>query len=157
MEQKTSAEYKTLLFFNKRETVLATLLDECKAEKKMLKHCLKLLVLERKRAKNGKATISAEDLQENVWRYDEFIRIARKLKRTPNAVVYSRACGELSALREKIQAEEREINEQLSAVSVSESVEHLSGKIKSGIKQVGEFVDGAVGKLKKVVKGENSE
>lgn len=157
MEQKTSAEYKTLLLYNKRAAILAAVADECKSEKKMLKQCIKLLKSERKNAKNSKAAISSEDLQDIVWRYDELIAIVCKLKKTSNAIVYSRTNGELSALREKIQTEECEINEKLSALSVSESVEHLSDKIKSGIKQVGNIVDGAVDKLKKAVKRENSE
>ncbi|MDE6028789.1 MAG: hypothetical protein K2F90_00530 [Clostridiales bacterium] len=155
MEQKTSAEYKTLLQYNKRTAILAAVADECKSEKKMLKQCVKLLRLERKNAKGSKASISAEDLQDIVWRYDELIGIVGKLKKTGNAIVYSRACAELSALRDKIQAEERDINDALSMQSVSESVERLSDKIKSGIKQVGDFVDGAVDKLKKTVKGDD--
>ena len=157
MIQKTTAEYKALLGFQRRAATLSDLIAEYRGEPNMLGRCLKLVRYERNKVRKGKAPICAEDLREVVWLYDEMIDIAYTLQKTSDAALYSRASAKLMTLQERINNERRSLEVRAGGNVIADKAAEAVEKVKEGVLHICNGIENASQKVKKTFLGENSE
>lgn len=162
MEAKTELEKKELVKLESRLMTLVNAVTSYKDNPKALKLVSKLIKIEAKSISDCKAPVPAGDLQAIAWRYDDLVDIVKRLTKTKDVTVYSRAASELDALIAKTEDEISELSyvpedsesEEKATVGekakeivhkVGDGVQKLGEKAKAGVKKIGSTVGEAVG------------
>lgn len=157
MDNLSNAECEALLACNKRISALLNLTDEYKGEPKKLKLCAKFAKSERKEFEKRKIAVSVDDKRNIIWRYDEFIKIIVALGKTNDHIKYTRARDDLDALIKKVGTEAVALKIRSGTDASVKAATDIAAKIKNETEKVGAMVSGAIDKLKKAIKENNSE
>ncbi|MDE7454167.1 MAG: hypothetical protein K2N22_07155 [Clostridia bacterium] len=161
MEVHNEAEYKELLFLNKRLLIFTDMVNSVKDNVKALKCCEKLIKIELGSLKKSKTPISDEELNALIWRYKDFKDIVKRLRKTNDASVYGKAASDLDNLVKKTLEEIADLEENLlppeekeeKVSDLAASAKEIASKIGAAAKKVGSAVGGQVEKLKKMLAG----
>ena len=175
MEKHNEAEYKELLFLNRRLLIHTEMVNTLKDNVKALKCCEKLIKIELVSLKKSKTPVSDEELNALIWRYTDFKNIVKRLRKTNDASVYGKAAADLDCLIEKTAKEISDLEENLmfrpdenedGAEGVADAKEFVSQlaaaakevaeKVTDGAKKVGSAVGSQVEKLKKMLAGDEN-
>ncbi|MDE6868551.1 MAG: hypothetical protein K2J83_05365 [Clostridia bacterium] len=175
MEVQNDAEYKELLFLNRRLLTHTDMVNSFKDNVKALKCCEKLIKIELDCLKRSKTPISDEELNALIWRYVDFADIVKRLRKTNDARVYGKAAADLSELIKKTSADIDDLEERLAfrseeetdELNVADSAKELASqfgaaakkmaeKVTDGAKKVGSVVGDQVEKLKKMLAGDEN-
>lgn len=166
MKLQNDAEYKELLFLDRRLLILTDMVSSLKDNVKALKCCEKLIKIELTSLKKSKTPISDESLNALIWRYTDFASIVKRMRKTNNASVYGKAVSDLDDLIKKTAEEIADLEERLTSDS-EESVKDIysqlgaaakkvAEKVTDGAKIVGSVVGEQVEKLKKMLAGDEN-
>ncbi len=166
MKLQNDAEYKELLFLNRRLLTLTDMVNSLKDNVKALKCCEKLIRIELNSLKKSKTPISDESLNALIWRYTDFASIVKRLRKTNDASVYGKAASDLNDLIKKTADEISDLEEKLmfdSEESVKDiysqlgaAAKKIAEKVTDGAKIVGSVVGDQVEKLKKILAGDEN-
>ncbi len=179
MEAQTELECRELLALDNKFLALTNAVRVYKDNPKAVKCCAKIVGIERKNFKNCRAPIPVADLNNVKWRYDDLADIVKRLQKTKDAQIYGKASSDFDNLVSKVEEEVKLINKKLSisngaeaatkaenavrdfACQVADGAKNIGGKVADGAKNFGEkvssTVNDAVGKLKKLIDGKDSE
>lgn len=168
MEAQTELECRELAALDNKFLALTNAIRVYKDNPKAVKCCAKIVEMERKNFKNCRAPIPVADLNTVKWRYDDLSDIVKRLQKTKDAQIYGKANNDFDTLVQKVEEEVKLINKKLSINNGAEAVNKAENAVRDfacqvadGAKNIGEKVQNtvsdAVGKLKKLIDGKDSE
>ena len=173
MNSINDAEYKELLFLNKRLLIHTDMVNSFRDNVKALKCCEKLIKIELASLKKSKTPVSEEELNALIWRYTDFAEIVKRLRKTNNASVYGKAVADLNGLIKKTTDDIADLEEKLMyepdengedsetiasakefASQLGAAAKKVAEKMTDGVKKVGSVVGDQVEKIKKMLAGD---